>query len=150
MSKVSNIRHLISPSSGDFLELVPPGQYDLLYESYETMEPFGTPKVCVWFKIVTFGEHFGKLIPRFYNVGKVIGSAKRFGNFKAKRGGYLLNEYCHITLKRPPRLDRVSFDSFKSIPMVGEVVTVKKNYQQKPLHQLIQYSRIKELMRGSE
>lgn len=130
----------------DFIPLVPAGEYQLVYERYETFQFCRTAKVAVWFRIIDMGPHFDKVLPRYYNVRKLKGKVGRFGNFQAKRSGDLVNEFCTIANWRPNRLDRFSFERFKGKIIKGRIGVVDRDYQQKPLHELARYSKVEALL----
>ena len=130
----------------DFIPLVPAGKYKLVYERYETFQFCRAPKVAVWFRIIDLGPHFGKTVPRYYNVRQIKGKVGKSGNFKAKRSGDLVNEFCTIANWRPSRLDRFSFERFKGKVIQGRVGVVDRDYQQKELHELARYSKVEALL----
>ena len=130
----------------DFIPFVPAGKYQLAYERYETFQFCRAAKVAVWFRILDFGPHFGKVLPRYYNVRKLKGKMGKSGNFHAKRSGDLVNEFCTIANWRPNRLDRFSFERFKGKIIQGRVGVVYRDYQQKELHELARYSKVEALL----
>lgn len=130
----------------DFIPLVPPGEYQLVYVHYETFQFCRTAKVAVWFRIIDMGPYFGKELPRYYNVRKLKGKVCKSGNFQAKRSGDLVKEFCTIANWRPNRLDRFSFERFKGKIIKGRIGVVDRDYQQKPLHELARYSKVEALL----
>ena len=71
----------------DLLPKIKAGVYDLAYVEHETARMFkgNAHKLVMWFRIVTFGNHFGIVLPRYYNVEKVAKRRTKNGGFKAAR-----------------------------------------------------------------
>ena len=135
----------ISVDIGDLVR-VPPGEYQLAFESYRTALVYGRiPKVGLKFKIIDQGEHFGKELYRWYNVKGITGKPRKSGGFKVGRNGDFLIEYLTLFPTQLKRLDRISFSGFRKNVIRGRVETVKRNSRQKPLPEILQYSIIREL-----
>ncbi|MBL6749287.1 MAG: hypothetical protein ISP90_02145 [Nevskia sp.] len=122
--------------------LIPPGRYELRFLNHETAVMFMAPKLVMWFSVVNFGEYFEKIVPRFYNVRRLIGKPGRGGRFMAKAGGEFILDY-YSMFKPGTRLDRLSFDPWRSNIIHGNVGTVTVTGRQRALPEPLQYSVIK-------
>ncbi len=60
---------------------VPNGEYELRYIDYETARFFGTPKVIIHCEIVEPDEYVGLPVDRFYNVDRLKGPPRRYGDY---------------------------------------------------------------------
>ncbi len=70
--------------------LVKAGTYEVVYARHKSSLMFGnSPKIEVWFRIVTPGEFFGMELPRYYNALKL----RRGGGFDVARGSDYTVEY---------------------------------------------------------
>src|SRR5690348_9034146 len=118
---------------GDKLPLVSPGQYELCFDRSETAILFGrAPKLVLWFRVITFGDHFGVLIPRYYNVTKLVGRAQKYGRFKVGAKSDFLREYARL-FSTPARLDRIPMSAFEKVTLIGTVRTVTHGANQLPI-----------------
>ncbi len=126
--------------------VVPDGEYEIRYMSYETAFFFGSPKVTVHCSIVEHEDFAGLPVDRFYNVTKLTGPPGRFGNYIASARGDLVREY-GLIVREPSRRDRISFQSFNGKRIVAELETVNKDYRRNPLPQDAHYSRISRFLR---
>lgn len=133
---------------GHSYELVPPARYLLQFLHYETFLAFrGSPKLALWFAIAEPGEHFGKHVPRFYNVRALKAKPRRSGAFSAGRSSNLVLDLCELFPERIRRLDRLSLEPFRQHAVVGTVETVAKNSTQRELPAALAYSVIRKLER---
>ena len=132
----------------DLLPLARPGYHDLVLEGFETALMFQgkAPKLIMYFKIVSMGKDFEKVLPRYYNVSRVIGKPQKEGRFIVGKKGDFLREY--LTLFRHPanRLDRLPMSLFSNVIILGEVKTVKFSRGQ-PIPEQLQYSKIARLIK---
>lgn len=133
---------------------VGPGNYEFMYVKHETDLYFGrAPKLVMWFKIVSMGECFETVLPRYYNVKQLIGPKGKNGKFKVGRQSDFLREF--VTLfpdavdsnPRKRRLDRLPMSGFKSVILQGHVSTVNRTAKQRAIPEALQYSVISELIR---
>lgn len=128
--------------------LVPPGKYLLCFRHHETFMAFrGSPKLALWFAIADPGQHFGAMLPRFYNVKALKAKPRRGGGFKAGRSSNLILDLCDLFPERIRRLDRVSLDGFHEQGVVGHVETVTANSAQRSLPAALTYSVIRRFER---
>jgi hypothetical protein len=135
---------------GEAKALVPAGEYQLAFDHHETAVMFGrAPKLVLWFRIVTMGDHFEKRVPRFYNVTRLIGRPCKHGRFKVGRSSAFLREYLRL-FHCTNRLDRIPMSRFEQHVIVGKVRTVRIGGDQKRIPETLQYSVIDELVRVEE
>ena len=125
--------------------LVPDGEYEVRYVDYETGRFFGTSKVILHCAIVVPEDYAGLPVDRFYNVTRLIGPPKVFGNFDAPMRGDLVREY-RRAVKEPDRTDRISFVPLRNKRLIVELETVTTDYEHYELAREDQYSRIKRLV----
>ena len=66
---------------GEKPPLVKPGVYDLAFLHHETARLFGgrALKLVLWFRIITLGEYFEVVLPRYYNVLSIKGKPQKYG-----------------------------------------------------------------------
>jgi len=131
----------------DLLPKIKAGVYDLAYVEHETARMFkgNAHKLVMWFRIVTFGDHFGIVLPRYYNVEKVAKQRTKNGGFKASPKGDFLREYCTLFPNRIGRRDRVPMSPFRNSIIRGKVSVVKEA-RGKAIPPELQYSRIEQLI----
>ncbi|KGM55374.1 hypothetical protein N799_07285 [Lysobacter arseniciresistens ZS79] len=100
----------------------------------------------MWFKVADQGEHFGAMVPRYYNVISLRGKPGRGGQFKAAAGGDLARDYARL-LALPHRFDRFDLQQLRKRVIVGRVGTVLTGARQEVLAPASQYSVVRELVR---
>lgn len=126
---------------------IKPGEYDLSFVRYETARMFRgkAEKLVMYFKIVSMGEYFDAVLPRYYNVEKIGPKRRTNGRFKAGTKGDFLREYCTLFPNRIGRRDRIPMSPFKNCLIRGNVVTVKEA-RGRPIPPELQYSKIAQLL----
>jgi hypothetical protein len=135
-------------TSEDLLPKIKPGTYDLAFIEYETVRMFKgrAHKIVLWFRIVTMGEYFGAVLPRYYNVERVGKRRAKNGNFKAGLKGDFLREYCTLFPNLIQRRDRIPMSPFRQSIILGKIGTCKKaRGREIPIE--LQYSRIEQLLK---
>ncbi|MCH9026680.1 MAG: hypothetical protein IIA05_06130 [Proteobacteria bacterium] len=125
---------------------MPNGEYELRYLYYETAMYFGNPKVIVHCAIVAPDDCASLLVDRFYNVQRLIGPPRKYGNYVASRNCHLVREFRQV-IGEASRRDRISFKTLKGKRLMGELEVVTWDYQNNPLPEENQYSRIAKLVR---
>lgn len=120
--------------------LIEEGVYQARYRSHETKTVFGTPKVFVHFEIVEQGKNFGTKLFRAFRVSELIGKPGRGGRFKLNKRSELLLELCRLYQKQGLRPDRISLQPLKHVILKVRVRTVRKDYLQKDLPEMLWYS----------
>jgi hypothetical protein len=131
------------PNANDPPPLVDPGEYDLAYVGHQTSRVFGTPKLVMYFRIVTQGPAFDRLLPRWYRV-RSVSSSKRF---RFGWHGELVREFAVLFNERPTHADRFPVGKFKDVMLVGRVATVGSDHKQRDIPEPLRYSVIRELLR---
>ncbi len=123
------------------LPLLPDDEYEVVYSHHETWKYLGkAPKVTFWFKIVTMGDYFDMLLPRHFNVNRIIGKPAKNGRFKAGRSSDFLLEYCSLFPRKIARLDRIPLTLLENEIIVASTRTVTSNREQRLLPEVLQYS----------
>ena len=147
MTNAANVLELPRPDiSSDFIPYVPPGTYTVSYVRHETVMLFRTPKLVIWFRIVDMGQHFGKSIPRYYNVRRIIRKLGKHGGFQAGRSSDFVREYASIFPDRITRLDRIAMQPFQTALIRAVVRTVTRDRSQRDLATTLHYSVIERLV----
>lgn len=127
--------------------LIPPGIYDLAFVSYETKSMFRgkANKLYLHFKVMDMGPAFEAELVAYYNLQWVNGKKWKVG-FKSN----FLRDYVRLFDEVPDRLDRIPMTRFKEHLIKAKVKTVTHGADQKPIHKLLQYSVIQELIELNE
>ena len=132
--------------------LIPAGDYQAKYLRHETALVFGkTSKVYVHFEIVDPGQHNGTKLYRAFRVTALIGKPRRNGRFKLKRRSDLFLTLCRL-FDGKHRPDQVSLTRLRNLVLKISVRTVTKDYNQRPLPEMLHYSvvdEIKEIVAGN-
>lgn len=146
-SKLSMVASNDGEIVGDFPSLIPAGEYQLALDHWKTSKLFGrAPKLTLWFRVVEQGIHFGAMVPRYYNVAALKGTAGRGGRFRATHGGDLARDYARL-LTLPARFDRFNLQALKSHVVRGNVDTVTADAKQRALAPASHYSVVRRLER---
>lgn len=147
MNAASNVVPILRDGEGivaDDLPNVAPGVYSVAYINHATVNAFHRPKVYVRFRIVE-GPSTGVVLTRMYRVSAITGKPRRFGRFKASRGGDLFRDWVRLTEGRA-RPDRIALTALRNCVVSARVRTVTVDYQQRPLPAGCQYAVIGELL----
>jgi hypothetical protein len=132
---------------GEQLTHVEPGLYDLAYLYYETRFLHNrSPKLVVWFKIITMGSDFEKKVPRYYNVKRLIGKARKNGDFKVGQKSDFLREFFTVSTAPVTRLDRIPMGKLGEQIIQGNIDSVTTGYDQRPIPKQLQYSVVRQLV----
>lgn len=127
--------------------LLPERDYQLRLDHWRTSKLFGRAnKLALWFKVMDYGDTFETLVPRYYNVARLVGKPGRGGRFKASAGGDLVRDYARL-LALPYRFDRLNLSALKDYIIVGQVGTVAFTAKQEALAPACQYSVVRKLHR---
>ena len=144
---MTDVEHLPDAVIADDLPpKVKQGIYELAFVDFQTARMFKgkADKLIMQFRITTFGDSFGLILPRYYNVQHIIGKPRRHGRFKASRKGDFLREYLTLFPSRADRLDRIPMTPFQNVLIEGKVKTV--TYARgREIPKPLQYSKIAEL-----
>jgi hypothetical protein len=144
----SNVTQLPTiPTATDLLSHIPDGIYSVAYVAHETHKYFGRScKVVFWFRIIEFGDYFGTVIPRYYNVKRLSGKPGRNGQFVPGRSSDFLREFCKVSTAPINRLDRLPLSAFQNVQIKARVRTVSADGKQRDLAAQLHYSVIGELL----
>jgi len=117
---------------------MPEGDYLASCLWHETAIFATTPKVYIWFQIVD-GKFTGTQLYAAYRVTKIKGKSKKGGAFELRHSSALYRELVMLfgPSKRP---DRVSLRKLRNCVLRISVRTVTKDYRQKKLPEVLQYS----------
>lgn len=150
-SSVSNVTHLSSEGS-QYKPLLPPGEYSVAFEFYETVLHFGkSAKLGLHFHVIDFGEHFETPLVRWYSVEKIGKKPGRNGSFKPKgQTSIFLIEYVRCFKSRPRRMDRVPMSQWSNHAYRVKVANVVRNSRQVVLPAELQYSKIESILGVAE
>lgn len=130
---------------GDKPVCLPPGNYRLRFEDWETVNYFNRqPKVVCRFTVCTEGEWFGAKLDRWYNVKALVGRARVRGRFKVAWGQDLAREYLPL-VGTVPRKDGIALSRLKPLLLEGVIETVTFDRRQRALHPLLHYSVIRQI-----
>lgn len=134
--------------SGDKPPLVRAGDYELAYLYDETvlLGHGRVAKLVLWFRLVSPGDFFGVELPRYYNVERLEGKPRRYGDFKVKGwGNDFVRHYATLFGSLPQRKNRIPMGRFEGVIIRGDVRTVMSTWMQKTLPQALHYSTVGEL-----
>jgi len=131
----------------DLMPLVEPGLYTARYVRHETRQFFGSAyKAVFWFQITDFGPAFEVVVPRYYNVNKLVGKAGRGGKFVPGRNSDFMREYCRVFPSRIKRKDRIALAALKDVLVKVRVRTTVKDRRQRSLPEPLKYSVVEEIV----
>ena len=125
--------------------IIAPGTYEAVYVHHETKYIFQSPKVFVWFRIVSPGPAFDVLVYRAYRARALTTKAGRYGGFKVARGSDIYHDLGRI-LNTRVRPDRVSAIVLRGAVYRIKVRTVTKDHKQRPIPEWGQYSVVDQLL----
>lgn len=151
MSNVVRLRESQQSGEGEIENipaLVPPGRYTVKFSHWSTFMPFPKrTKLALYCAICDFGDAFGTLVPRFYNV-RAKGKLGKNGSFTAAWGSQLLKDYAAIC-GMAKRNDRIALTRYRNLILSVDIETVKIGREQRDLPTALQYSVIRKI-RGIE
>jgi hypothetical protein len=135
----------------DLPPLVRPGFHEVMLDGFQTALMFQgkAPKLILNFTIVSHGADYGKKVPRYYNVAKIIGKPQQGGRFKVSKKGDFLREYLTLFHYEGGRLDRLPMSRFNGLTIKAEIGTVKHS-RGKDIPAPLQYSKVLRLIKVIE
>ena len=137
---------LLDRASAEHL-LLPEGKYQVRLQGWEPVMYLGkAPKICAEFMIVEYGEHFERLLYRWWNIKPTHSKLSKTA-WKVGKASNLFREYCAITERLPKRLDRIPLSDFQDHVIWAEVKTVKEARDQSVIPEAARYSIINKLER---
>lgn len=141
LSAVDNVVALPSRSEA----LIPDGNYQVAFERYGLSTRFNRGSLELWFKILDYGEHFGRLVPRYYRVD--LGDGKKAARtFRASRHSAFAREFVAVFRKAPPA-GVAALHWFRDIAIDAAIRTVSSDHRQRQLDQPLRYNVVAELIR---
>lgn len=108
------------------LTLLPSGTYEAVFDTWETVALFDgrAQKLILWFALAA-PPYVGVRLPRYYNVGEILGKPRTRGRFKVGPRSAFFREYC-AAHGAPSRIDRLSVSKFQGGKFSVKVRTVKR------------------------
>ena len=132
----SNIVPFNSKFESDKPPLIKQGVYEAVYVKHSVARLHSNSgKVIVWFRIVSPGEHFNIVLPRYYNTQWIKQKSKQF---KAGWKSDLMREFATF-FEVPKRTDRIPISKFKDGIYKIKVRNVKKS-RGRVIPESVQYS----------
>lgn len=125
--------------------MVAPGEYEAVYVHHETQRVFMTPKLFVWFRLVTPGPAYDVMVYRAYRVKKLTTKAGKNGGFVASRMSDIYHDLGRI-LDIRLRPDRVSAAALRGIMCRVRVRKVVRDYKGRAIPEWDQYSVVDALL----
>ncbi len=135
-AKIIQLRSVVKTDA-----LIPEGEYEAALVDHETgIYFFGhSPKVVLWWRIVTMGAAFEIVIPGYYAVRRLTGKGRRRGRFQIGLKSRLARDLALMTNNHPP-LDHVPLDHLQDHLFRIAVRTVSKDSGQKAIPDGAHYS----------
>lgn len=124
---------------------IPEGIYRAVLTHHETAFVFKTPKVFMWFRLIEPGPYFDRMVYAAYRARNLKGKPSKNGGFKLSAGGHLFKMVCRI-LQIKRRADRLSLRDLKHRVLRVQIRTVTKDYQQRDLPEVCQYSVVQDVI----
>jgi len=129
---------------------IPPGEYAVQMKTFKTAMMFvKAPKLIIDFVIVAQCEHFELVLPKYYNVKRLIGHPQEGGRFKAGATGDFARDYFHLLKMGDRRLDRLPMSAMEGVTFLAKVSTVKRA-RDRDIPEALQYSKIDRLIKVLE
>jgi len=130
---------------------IPPGEYAVQMKRFKTAMMFGgkAPKLVIDFVIVEQGEYFGLVLPKYYNVKRLIGRPQEGGRFKVGATGDFARDYFRLFYVGDRRLDRLPMSLWEGVTLLAKVSTVKRA-RDGDIPEALQYSKIERLIKVLE
>lgn len=125
--------------------LLPEGEYTAEFLYHETATAFRDSKLYMHFRILDFGEYFGKQLFRAYRVKGLKGAPRKSGAFKLGRRSELYLMIMRV-LPRERRIDRVSLYGLKDKRLRIRVRTVTRDYRNRDLPEPLRYSVVDDVL----
>lgn len=133
---------------------IPPGDYRVRFDRYETSILFGrAAKIRLHFTVIEPGPYFDTArLSLFYNASRLLGKPGVNGKFKVGWKSQFLRDFCRLFAtsarfdKIVQRLDRFPMSLYREHIFLARVRTVTTGADQKPIPEPLQYSVISELL----
>ena len=143
-AKILQLRYAVKTDA-----LIAEGEYEAALLDYETgIYFFGhSPKVVLWWRIVTMGAAFETVLPAYYAVRRLTGKGRRRGRFQIGLKSRLARDLALMTNARPP-LDHVPLDDLQGHLFWISVRTTVRDSGQKAIPKGAQYSIVDQVLRA--
>ncbi len=122
--------------------LVAAGRYEARLLDAETAVFFygKSPRVVLWFQVVTFGQAFEAVLPAYY-AANIIGKPRRHGRFRIGLKSKLARDLAAMLGHRPP-LNLVPIEDLLDLTFAVDVVTITRDSTQHDIPVGAQYSKV--------
>ena len=129
---------------------IPPGEYAVQMKTFKTAMMFGkASKLIIDFVIVEQCDYFGLVLPKYYNVKRLIGRPQEGGRFKVGATGDFARDYFRLLQVGHRRLDRLPMSVMEGVTFLAKVSTVKRA-RDGDIPEALQYSKIERLIKVLE
>ena len=129
---------------------IPPGEYAVQMKTYKTAMMFGkASKLIIDFVIVEQCDYFGLVLPKYYNVKRLIGRPQEGGRFKVGATGDFARDYFGLLDIGGRRLDRLPMSAMEGITFLAKISTVKRA-RDRDIPEALQYSKVERLIKVVE
>ena len=129
---------------------MPPGEYAVQMKKFKTAMMFGkASKLIIDFVIVEQCDYFGLVLPKYYNVKRLIGRPQEGGRFKVGPTGDFARDYFRLFDIGDRRLDRLPMSLWEGVTLLAKVSTVKRA-RDGDIPEALQYSKIERLIKVLE
>lgn len=115
---------------------VPDGTYEAAYVNHCVRDTY-KGRLAVDFRILTMGEHFGKVVVAWYPV-RVLDRKRR--TFSVGRHSKFARDWRLVFHRGADRWDRIPMSAFRDVPVQITVRTIARDHQQKKLHEVNRYT----------
>ena len=129
---------------------IPSGEYEVQMRKFKTAIMFGkAAKLIIDFVIVEQCDYFGLVLPKYYNVKRLIGRPQERGRFKVGATGDFARDYFRLLQVGHRRLDRLPMGVMEGVTFLAKVSTVKRA-RDRDIPEALQYSKIERLIKVVE
>ena len=129
---------------------IPSREYEVQMKKFKTAIMFGkAAKLIIDFVIVEQCDYFGLVLPKYYNVKRLIGRPQEGGRFKVGATGDFARDYFRLLQVGHRRLDRLPMSVMEGVTFLVKVSTVKRA-RDRDIPEALQYSKIERLIKVVE
>ena len=135
----------------DLPPLVPEKRYEVTMKAFRTALMFAgvAPKLVMDFVIVTPGEHFGVVLPKYYNVTRIKGRPAENGEFRVGSKSDFARDFFSLFPVSQTNSDSFRMDLFEGATLLAKAETVTRA-RNRPIPPNLQYSKIARLIKVLE
>ena len=135
----------------DLPPLVPEKRYEVTMKAYRTALMFAgvAPKLVMDFVILTPGDHYGVVLPKYYNVSHIKGRPAENGEFKVGRKSDFARDFFSLFTVNHRKPDGFRMDLFEGATLLAKVETVVWA-RNRSIPTNLQYSKVARLIKVLE